>query len=146
MAFWLRQKLVTDGQMKKSTKLTTGIGSGASPPPQARELNPGRPHDQFIVADTSKTMAAALTTPCHVPEQAQPIPITARGPPDQWRPWLLSDREVGIILGLSRATVWRRVSDGTLPKPVKIGGLTRWVSSEIEAVVLRAMAGRGEGS
>lgn len=28
-----------------------------------------------------------------------------------------------------------RVADGTLPKPIKIGGLTRWVRPEIDAVV-----------
>lgn len=105
----------------------------------------GGPHDHLVVADASKTMAAALTTAFHLPEQARQTPNAARGPPDQPRQWLLSDRDVANLLGLSRATVWRRVADGTLPKPVKIGGLTRWVSSEIEAVVLRAMAVR-EGS
>lgn len=81
----------------------------------------------------------------HLPERALQTANGARGPPDQPRQCLLSDRQVGTVLGLSRATVWRRVADGTLPKPVKIGGLTRWVSSEVEAVVLRAMADRGEG-
>jgi predicted DNA-binding transcriptional regulator AlpA len=130
--------------MKKSTKSTTGISSNASSPPEARDLNPGRPHDQFIGAATSETMAAALTTPCQLPAQAQPT--AARCPPDQPRPWLLSDRDVGAALRLSRASVWRHAASGKIPKPVKIGGATRWVSAEIEAVVLRAMAGRGEDS
>ncbi len=70
----------------------------------------------------------------------------ARGPPDRLRPWLLSDRDVAIALRLSRASVWRHAASGKIPKPVKIGGAARWVSSEIEAVVIRAMAERGEGS
>ncbi|MFT4794025.1 MAG: putative DNA-binding transcriptional regulator AlpA [Paracoccaceae bacterium] len=37
-------------------------------------------------------------------------------------PLLLSDYDASDLLGLSRATLWRRVSDGTLPQPVRIGG------------------------
>jgi predicted DNA-binding transcriptional regulator AlpA len=127
----------------KSTNSTTGVGSGASSPSGSRDLNPGRPHDPLLEAATCQAKTAALTTPCHFPEQAHPTPITARGPPDQLRAWLLSDRQVGKLLNISRASVWRHAAGGKIPKPVKIGGLTRWVASEVEAVVQRAMAERG---
>ncbi len=55
---------------------------------------------------------------------------------------LISDVEVAEILSCSRTTVWRRVADGTLPKPLKLGGLSRFVLSEINARVESAMAAR----
>ena len=45
---------------------------------------------------------------------------------------LVSDAEVAAILGCSRTTVWRRVADGTLKQPVKLGGLSRFVLSEMQ--------------
>jgi predicted DNA-binding transcriptional regulator AlpA len=32
----------------------------------------------------------------------------------------------------SASTVWRRVQDGTLPKPHKIGGMTVWNENEVD--------------
>ena len=55
---------------------------------------------------------------------------------------LLSDRSVAEILGCSRASVWRRAADGVLPQPIKIGGLTRWTSDELEIAIERAKAAR----
>ncbi len=55
---------------------------------------------------------------------------------------LLSDKELANIIGCSRATVWRRVADGTLPQPLKIGNLTRWVDGEVYDSFEQAMADR----
>ena len=55
---------------------------------------------------------------------------------------LISDQGVAAILGISRTSVWRRVADGTLPKPIRIGGLTRWSRAEIMALIERALAER----
>lgn len=55
---------------------------------------------------------------------------------------LLKDREGATLLGMSVPTFWRRVADGTIPKPIKLGGLSRWPQSEIEAVIERAKAAR----
>lgn len=48
---------------------------------------------------------------------------------------LISDSTASKLLGISRATFWRRVQDGTLPQPVRFGGATRWRCAEIEAFV-----------
>ncbi len=55
---------------------------------------------------------------------------------------LIRDGAAADMLGCSKATFWRRVADGTIPRPVKIGGMSRWPQSEIEAVIERAKARR----
>ena len=55
---------------------------------------------------------------------------------------LVSDAEAAAMLGCSRTTIWRRVADGTLPKPIKLGGLSKFVLSELNATVESAMAAR----
>jgi predicted DNA-binding transcriptional regulator AlpA len=55
---------------------------------------------------------------------------------------LLSDAAAAAWLGISRATFWRRVNDGTMPRPIKIGGATRWRLDELRAAVDRATAQR----
>ncbi len=55
---------------------------------------------------------------------------------------LLTVRESASILQMSVATFWRRVADGTIPKPVKLGGLSRWPESEVLAAIEQAKARR----
>jgi predicted DNA-binding transcriptional regulator AlpA len=55
---------------------------------------------------------------------------------------LIRGRDCAALLGASTSTFWRRVADGTFPKPIKIGGMSRWRRSEIEAVLARAEAAR----
>jgi predicted DNA-binding transcriptional regulator AlpA len=45
----------------------------------------------------------------------------------------LSFKDVMAIYGISRSTVYRRIADETLPKPIQIGKLKRFKESEIEA-------------
>lgn len=58
---------------------------------------------------------------------------------------LLTDHAGAALLGISRATFWRRVADGTLPKPIKIGHATRWRRAEVLAAIERATAERDAG-
>ena len=55
---------------------------------------------------------------------------------------LIRDSEAATLLGCSKATFWRRVADGTIPRPVKIGGMSRWPLSEILSVIELAKAQR----
>lgn len=53
-------------------------------------------------------------------------------------PILLSVRETARLLGVSVSSVWRRTKDGTLPEPIRIGGLTRYRREEVLAALDRA--------
>lgn len=55
---------------------------------------------------------------------------------------LLNDHASAALLGVSRATFWRRVRDGTLPGPIRLGGVTRWRRCELEQAVVSAAATR----
>jgi predicted DNA-binding transcriptional regulator AlpA len=55
---------------------------------------------------------------------------------------LLTAREAAPLLGISVPTFWRRVADGTVPKPIKLGALSRWPHSEIIQVIETAKAAR----
>ena len=55
---------------------------------------------------------------------------------------LICAREGAEIIGSSESTFWRRVADGTIPKPLKIGGMSRWRRSWIEGVIAKAEADR----
>ena len=51
-----------------------------------------------------------------------------------------------MLFGCSKATWWRRVADGTLPQPIRIGGMSRWKLSDvlilIEALSAAAASGK----
>lgn len=55
---------------------------------------------------------------------------------------LLTVNEGAAALQMSVTTFWRRVADGTVPQPLKIGGMSRWPRSEIAAVIENAKAVR----
>jgi excisionase family DNA binding protein len=55
---------------------------------------------------------------------------------------LLKVDDVAEVANVSVPTVYRRVADGTFPKPVKIGGLARWPKSEILEAIEKAKARR----
>jgi len=51
---------------------------------------------------------------------------------------LMSAAEVATKFRLSQRTLWRMAGEGRLPKPVKVGGLTRWIRSEVRATLEKA--------
>lgn len=55
---------------------------------------------------------------------------------------LVNVEEGAALLHMSVPTFWRRVADGTVPKPVKLGNLSRWPKSEILGVIETAKAAR----
>jgi predicted DNA-binding transcriptional regulator AlpA len=58
------------------------------------------------------------------------IPVTNETPASEAR--LLTVKDVSYILGVSTRTVWRRVSAGEMPKPIQVGGGSRWRRVDIE--------------
>lgn len=55
---------------------------------------------------------------------------------------LLTAPQSAHWLGLSVTSFYRRVADGTIPAPIKLGGMSRWPQSEILAVIDRLKAAR----
>lgn len=51
---------------------------------------------------------------------------------------LLRVQEGAQMLGISKSFFWQRVRSGEIPKPVKLGRLSRWRLSDIEAVIEEA--------
>lgn len=45
-------------------------------------------------------------------------------------------KTVCSLYAIAPATVWRRVKDGTIPRPVKDGGATRWVVGDLRKDLL----------
>lgn len=45
-------------------------------------------------------------------------------------------------VGLSERTLYRYVASGTFPKPVKVGALSMWIGTEVEAWVEQRIAER----
>lgn len=61
-------------------------------------------------------------------------------------PVLLSDNSAATLLGISRATFWRRVKDGTFPQPIRIGGVTRWRRQALLDAIDRAASAPDEAA
>lgn len=57
---------------------------------------------------------------------------------------LISAKRAAALLNISIPTFWRRVADGTVPKPIKIGSLSKWTEAEIIAVIDAAKSRRSE--
>lgn len=55
---------------------------------------------------------------------------------------LMTVREAAATLRISVPTFWRKVADGTISRPIKLGASSRWPQSEILAVIERAKAAR----
>ncbi len=55
---------------------------------------------------------------------------------------LLTASEGAALIQVSVPTFWRWVSKRILPKPVKLGGMSRWPQSELLAVIEKAKAAR----
>ena len=75
--------------------------------------------------------------------------VNARLHPDRSRTMsgidpLLKANEVTSIFQISVASLYRRMADGTLPKPIKFGGASRWSQSDILAAVEAARCAGGQ--
>ncbi len=48
-------------------------------------------------------------------------------------PLLVDAKDVARMLGVSTRTLWRHVSSGQMPQPVRFGKSTRWRLAEVKA-------------
>ena len=51
------------------------------------------------------------------------------------QPILINVRATAQVLGISQRKVWDMAAKGQLPKPVHLGGSTRWRIAELNAYV-----------
>lgn len=61
---------------------------------------------------------------------------------------LMKAREVADMLRISIPSLYRRIDDGTIPPPIKLGHLSRWSRADILAALATAKgreAGHGRG-
>ena len=52
----------------------------------------------------------------------------------------IRDADAGRMSGCSKATLLRRLANGTIPRPLEIGGMRRWPKSETEVEIELANA------
>jgi predicted DNA-binding transcriptional regulator AlpA len=56
---------------------------------------------------------------------------------------LLDRRSVCVFFGnIHPATIYRHIRDGRIPRPVKVGGSSRWLRSECEQALLKMLEAR----
>ncbi len=48
---------------------------------------------------------------------------------------LLTDKQLGAMLGISPRQCWKLAARGVIPKPVHVGSSARWRRSEIDAYI-----------
>ncbi|WP_273249204.1 helix-turn-helix transcriptional regulator [Sediminimonas qiaohouensis] len=46
---------------------------------------------------------------------------------------LLTVTQVATMFSAGNSTIWRWAKAGTIPKPIKVGGATRWLREEVIA-------------
>jgi excisionase family DNA binding protein len=51
------------------------------------------------------------------------------------QPLLIDADELALLLGISKRSIWRRLSSGELVEPVRLGGSVRWRKQEVAAWV-----------
>ena len=57
---------------------------------------------------------------------------------------LLRMSDVVDLTALSRATIYRQITAGSFPVPIKIAGASRWLASEVTAFIEGRVAERAE--
>ncbi|MCA0943378.1 helix-turn-helix domain-containing protein [Salipiger pacificus] len=73
---------------------------------------------------------------------AQTSPASTHAASDGLVDPLFSDRDAANLLGCGRSTLWRWAAEGVIPRPLKIGGSSRWKLSDLQAVIRNAEAQR----
>jgi prophage regulatory protein len=51
---------------------------------------------------------------------------------------LLTDRQTAEQLGIGRSTLWRWLSQGKAPAPIRLNGVTRWRAEDIRQFINEA--------
>lgn len=57
---------------------------------------------------------------------------------------LIKIEKVMQVLCVKKTAVYQMVKDGAIPKPIKVGGSSRWLSEEIEEAINQMVLRRDE--
>lgn len=60
---------------------------------------------------------------------------------DTTKKLLIPASEACKLLSMGKSTFWREVGKGSLPRPIKLGGITRWRVADLERFVDSANEG-----
>jgi prophage regulatory protein len=94
-----------------------------------RTQMPTIPPDQISPYPTGDATRAKVVNKSR--PKAPHTPQQARAPPSA-QDRILRDREVRERVGLSRATIWRKVRNGDFPAPVRLGPQSvGWIEREV---------------
>lgn len=72
--------------------------------------------------------------------------MSSRNDTNQTPRRLLRRSEVQDRVGLSKSTLYLRISVGSFPKPVTLGSSVRWVESEVEAWISERVSERDQAN
>lgn len=95
---------------------------------------------QFAIHELIDILAEEITARvvASIPEPSQARPAPA--PPVDRRPRLLRRVEVEKRTGLGKTTIYDRISVGTFPAQIKLGGTVAWLESDIEEWIDRQIS------
>ena len=51
---------------------------------------------------------------------------------DAIEPVMITARQLAVLLQVSTRQVWRMLSAGRVPTPIRVGGIVRWRMAEVE--------------
>lgn len=74
-------------------------------------------------------------------QQAKPLDVEESAAND---PLLISADQFASMIQLSTRTLWRLLSAGKLPEPVRIGGSVRWRIDDVKLWIASGCPARGE--
>ena len=100
---------------------------------KAANVKAAKPTTSALALDLIEANQALAAKPLARGEHDDRSARAAGAPPARLHVWLLSKRDVLAIVGVSYPTLWSMMRANTFPRSRKVGGQSKWVSSEVAA-------------
>jgi predicted DNA-binding transcriptional regulator AlpA len=59
-------------------------------------------------------------------------------------PVMITARQLAVLMQVSTRQVWRMLSAGKVPQPIRVGGIVRWRMAEIENWIALGCPGQSQ--